>query len=303
MTGSTPVIACTGIAVLDHVFQSAVFPDSPGKHFASGYLEVGGGPAATAAVTVARLGAKALFWGRVGDDTTGARILDELDDWGVDIAQARRCPDGRSAVSAVIVDDAGERMIVAYADPDLDPAPEWLPLDDLARVQAVLADARWPQGAETVLAAAKARGVPGILDADATPDDAARPLLPLASHIAFSTAGLAQITGTGDPAEGLSRAATMTEGWVAVTAGDRGCYWINDGQLTHVPAFDVAVLDTLGAGDVFHGAFALAIAEGRPVGAAIRFASAAAALKCTRLGGRAGIPVRTEVEALLQEAA
>ncbi len=303
MTKTAPVIACTGIAVLDHVFTTTSFPKGGGKHFASGYLEVGGGPAATAAVAIARLGGTAHFWGRVGDDATGGRILAELGEWGVDVWHAKLCPDARSPVSAVVVDDTGERMIIAFADAELDPSPDWLPLDAVAGLDAVMVDARWPQGSQSVLSAAKAHGIPSVLDADATPDDAARALMPLASHIAFSTAGLAQITGTEDPSEGLARAADLTDGWVAVTAGDKGCYWRDGGRLVHIPVFPVTVRDTLGAGDVFHGALALAIAEGRPAEAAIRFASAAAALKCTRLGGRAGIPARAEVEALLQEAA
>jgi len=303
MTRPPPVIACTGIAVLDHVFTTAAFPKGAGKHFASGYLEVGGGPAATAAVAVARLGGTALFWGRVGDDATGARILAELGEWGVDVWNARLCPDGRSPISAVIVDDTGERMIVAFADAGLDPSPDWLPLDTVGHMDAVMVDSRWPQGAETVLSAAKTHGVPGILDADATPDNAAKALLSMASHVAFSTAGLAQTTGTDNLADGLARAAEMTDAWLAVTAGEKGCYWRNDGKLAHIPAIPVTVRDTLGAGDVFHGALALALAEGQPAEAALRFASATAALKCTRLGGRAGIPVRSEVDALLQEAA
>ena len=303
MSQEPPVIACTGIAVLDHVFTTGAFPKGAGKHFASGYLEVGGGPAATAAVAVARLGGTALFWGRVGDDATGARILAELGEWGVDVGAARLCPGGRSSISTVIVDDAGERMIMAFADAELDPSANWLPLDTFGRLDAAMVDSRWPQGAEAVLSAAKAHKIPGILDADATPDNAAKGLLPMASHVAFSSAGLAQATGTEDPSEGLARAADMTDAWLAVTAGEQGCYWRDGGKLAPIPAFPVAVRDTLGAGDVFHGALALALAEGQGEEAALRFASATAALKCTRLGGRAGIPVRAEVEALLQEAA
>ncbi len=301
MKRPTPVIACTGIAVLDHVFTTAAFPKGAGKHFASGYFEVGGGPAATAAVAVTRLGGTALFWGRVGDDPAGARILAELGEWGVDLRTTRLCPDGRSPVSAVVVDDLGERMIVAFADAKLDPSPDWLPLDTVDTLDAVMVDCRWPQGARAVLSAAKAQGIPGILDADATPDDAAKSLLPAASHVAFSSAGLTQLTGTDDLAEGLARAAGLTDAWLAVTAGEHGCYWRDGAHLAHIPAFPVAVRDTLGAGDVFHGALALALAEGQAAEAALRFASAAAALKCTRLGGRAGIPARTEVEDLLQE--
>ncbi|NNG05243.1 MAG: hypothetical protein HKM95_14260 [Inquilinus sp.] len=303
MSATGPAVVCAGIAVLDQIFATAALPARAGKHFADGFTEVGGGPAATAAVAVARLGGRARFWGRVGGDATGCRILDELAELGVDIAAARRIPDGRSSVSAVMVDAKGERMIIAFADKTLDPDTGFLPLHDLDSAQAVLVDARWPNGARAVLQAARERGLPAILDADTTPDDAARALLPLASHTAFSSGGLEQVTGSADPAEGLARAARMTEGWVAVTAGGDGCYWRDGERLAHLPAFPVAIRDTLGAGDVFHGALALALAEGQPIEAAVRFASAAAALKCTRPGGRAGIPSRAEVDTLLREAA
>ncbi len=303
MMAEVPTVVCAGVAVFDHIFTADRLPCGGGKHFASGFSEIGGGPAATAAVAVARLGGRARYWGRVGDDATGSRILDELQCWGVDVAAARRVPGGRSSISAVILDDAGERMIIAFADPTLDADPSWLPLDALDSAQAVVVDLRWPEGAASVLRAARQRGLPAVFDADVAPDGEGARLLPLASHVAFSTTGLSQMTGTTDPAEGLARAARMTEGWVGVTAGGDGCYWRDGDRLVHQPAFAVEARDTLGAGDVFHGALALALAERRPIAAAIRFASGAAALKCARPGGRAGIPTRAEVDALIREAA
>lgn len=86
--------------------------------------------------------------------------------------------------------------------------------------------------------------------------------------------------------------------WARV-AGRRGYLWIEDGALRHIPAPQVDVVDTLAAGDVFHGALALALAEGKPGTAAIAFAIAAASLKCTRFGGRLGCPDRAEVTAML----
>jgi sulfofructose kinase len=91
----------------------------------------------------------------------------------------------------------------------------------------------------------------------------------------------------------------------AVTRGAAGVDWIEaaaPGKEMHCPAFPVATVDTLGAGDVFHGAYTLALAEGRLIGEAIRFAAAAAAIKCSRPGGRSGAPNRQEVETLLKSA-
>ena len=91
------------------------------------------------------------------------------------------------------------------------------------------------------------------------------------------------------------------ENWLAVTAGEKGVYFLENGEVVHEPAFPLRAVDTLGAGDVWHGAFALALAEGMRERAAVRFASAVAAIKCTRFGGRSGIPSRAEVEAFLKE--
>ena len=87
----------------------------------------------------------------------------------------------------------------------------------------------------------------------------------------------------------------LQQGTVYVTLGSDGCLWLEMMQIRHSPAFKINVVDTTGAGDVFHGAFALAIAEGQQADEAIRFSSAVAGLKCTRLGGRDGIPDRQQV--------
>lgn len=121
-----------------------------------------------------------------------------------------------------------------------------------------------------------------------------------ASHVAFSQAALAATAETNDPVAGLLRMRAETSAWLAVTAGEEGAWWLDGDSVQHVPAFAVEVVDTVGAGDVFHGALALGLGEGQDEASAIRFAAAAAAVKCTKPGGRAGVPTRPEVEALLE---
>src|SRR5690606_8979108 len=93
--------------------------------------------------------------------------------------------------------------------------------------------------------------------------------------------------------------AARFDGFVAVTAGAQGCFWHEDGKVLHRPAPKVEAVDTLAAGDVFHGAFTLALAEGQPIAEAVAFANAAAAISCTVFGGRLGAPNRAAVEALM----
>ncbi len=294
-------VICLGIAVLDQIFTLAELPRIGGKHFAENYLEVGGGPAATAAVTIARLGGDVEFWGRVGDDAVGDRILGELEAYGVDISQVRRIENADSSVSAVLVDQTGERLIVNRANSGLDPDPSWLPMERLSDCCAVLVDSRWIEGAQTLLKQAKLKGIPSILDADCTPGDDISELVGLASHIAFSEKGLIEVSGERDYKKALNKIDRKVNGWVYVTRGDKGTFWMENGSLKQEPAYEVDVVDTLGAGDVFHGAFAFGLAEGLKLEEIMRFSNAAAALKCRKLGGRAGIPVRTEVDELINK--
>jgi sulfofructose kinase len=163
----------------------------------------------------------------------------------------------------------------------------------------VLCDVRWPKASQVVLQTARDQGVTTVLDADLTSDDAVERLIGFADYSIFSAPALERLSGTPDFTAGLRIAQERTSGIVGVTLGEDGFAWLDEGDLHACPAFRVATVDTLAAGDVFHGAFALAIGEGLATADAGRLASAAAALKCTRWGGRAGIPNRTEVEQFL----
>lgn len=175
---------------------------------------------------------------------------------------------------------------------------EWLEAIDFSRYDLILADVRWHSGTEKAFSLARLAGVTTLLDADMTPQDIS-PLVALADHAVFSTPGLKRMTGLQSPEEGLFQATTQTAGKVYVTLGSEGSLWIEDGHLCQQEAFSVNVVDTTGAGDVFHGALAVALAEKMPTKEAIRFASAVAAMKCTQPGGRAGIPNREQTESFL----
>jgi len=292
------IVLCVGHAVQDFVFTVAELPQRGEKYRASGFASVGGGPAATAAVAIARLGGRAVLAARVGDDAAADMIVEELGGYGVDCSYVRRCPGRASSVSAVFVDASGERMIVNHLDPALPADPAWLPAPRAVDARAVLADTRWPEGALAALEAGRAAGIAAVLDADLpVPPDGA--LLRAATHVAFSADALADYAGIADPARALAAVAPQLPGWCCVTAGRDGVYWFERGEPRHLPAFEVPVVDTLGAGDVWHGAFALALAEGSDEPEAVRVATAAAALKVQRCGGREGAPSRVELEAFL----
>jgi sulfofructose kinase len=294
-------VVCVGIAVIDLIFEVDALPQGGGKHYASSFREVGGGVAANAAVAVARLGGNARYIGRVGDDALGEQIIADLIASGVEVT-VDRVRGVTSPVSSVLVDAAGERTIVNHTPRELFDGGDVAAARDLVDVDAVLVDVRWPDGAAAALRTAAAAGVPSVFDFDRPMESGGDALLGLATHVVFSAAALAATAGTDDPVAGLAHMAQRTDAWLAVTVGPGGVHWRHAGESHHLPAFAVDVVDTLGAGDVFHGALALALGEGQVPADAVRFASAAAALKCTRPGGRSGTPDRADVHELLQEA-
>jgi len=294
-----PVVLCAGIAVEDFLFRLDHFPAPGAKVYAEALVATTGGCAANAAVAVARLGGTARFTGPLGTDAASRRLLEGLARTGVD-ASGALCIDGGSiSVSGIFIDRDGEKMVATLRGEKLAGA---LPPDPTALVtdiDVLLADNRFPDFVDPICRAARARSIPVVLDADRATrlDD---PLFGHASHVIFSSEALRATTGLSDLAEALRRAAASIDAFVAVTNGPDDALWLEAGAVRRLPVFAVTAIDTLGAGDAFHGGFALALAEGRDPIAAMRFGAAAAALKCTRFGGISGTPDRAEVEAFLE---
>lgn len=289
------VVLCVGALSLDTIFRLDALPAAPGKYLPTDAIEVAQGMATAQAATIVRLGGRARLWASCGDDANGDRIVEDLTAAGIDLGALRRVPGARSGFSSIFMDRHGERIIVPHYDPAIRSAPDALP--DMEDVSVVSVDPRWPDAAEMALRAAAERSIPGVLDADVAPTDILRRLAPLASHVIASERVCQALFGVDDPAAALE---TVGDDLVAITCGERGCYWSEDGVVRHMPAHRVEAVDTLAAGDVFHGAVAFGLAEGWSLERCLRFASAAAALKCTRFGGRLGAPTRAEVEAFLQ---
>ena len=293
-------VICCGLAVLDHVFYLPEIPKTPIKSFATNYHPVGGGNAATAAVALSRAGGQAVFWGRLGDDQNGDLILSELEAFGVDVGDVLRLPGVKSGVSSVLIDAAGERLITNYIDRQLINNADWLPLGKLVKSGAVLADLRWQEGALKTLSRARELGIPGVLDADLVPEGLNEDVISSATHVLFSQPALKKFAAGKSTEKALNYAMELNRGWVGVTEGSSGTRWLDKGSLRHFPAFEVKTVDTLGAGDVFHGIFALGLAEGNTEEKSIYLASAAAAIHCSRSGGRKSIPDREEINNFLR---
>lgn len=293
---SEPRLLMAGLSCLDHVWQVERFPPTGSRTHATGYRMQGGGPAATAAVAAARLGAQTALWALHGDDANGRHALAELEAHGVDTTQVRTLPGATTFVSAVLVDPGGERFIFPYRGEHLHDDGEGWPLQRLEATDVLLTDGRHPLMARVALEAARSRGVPTVGDWSNARHWA---LTPLVDHLIVSEECAAEVSGRDDPEAALPLLRSSDQQVVGITLGEQG-YLFDDGQgARHVPALPVEVVDTNGAGDAFHGAYAYALARGGSPARCGLFASVAAALSCTGVG-RSALPRAATVEHLLE---
>jgi sulfofructose kinase len=296
-----PRILCIGIPVRDLMFRVQGLPARGSKEHASHVQEISGGNALNAAIGIVRLGGRAALCGPIGDarETSSRIIFEQTADERIDTTHLLHMPGTVTPISSIMIDPSGERTIVTFRDPEL-----WkVQLPDagtlLADCSAILTESRCAAFCTDLCAEARRRGIPVIVDADRAMS-LQEGLLTASSHLVFSSDSLRETAGIADDGEALKAIARLTPSFLAGTRGSRGTIWLDEhGELQETPAFPVHTVDTLGAGDVFHGAFALAITENQELRQALRFASAAAALKCTRHGGALAAPQRAEVEELL----
>jgi len=300
-----PRILCIGIPVRDLTFRIQELPARGFKVNASHFDEISGGNALNAAIGIARLGGRASLCGPMGDarETSSRYIFDKLGHEGIETKHLIHMPGLVTPISNIMIDPSGERTIVTFRDPEL-----WrvrLPDADtlLADCSAILVENRCADFCTDLCAEARRRAIPVVVDVDRAMSQR-EGLLTASSHLVFSSEALQSTAGIADDAEALKRMSALTPSFLAGTQGAQGTLWLDDNRaLRRTPAFPVHTVDTLGAGDVFHGAFTVAITENQDIPTALRFASAAAALKCTRFGGAFAAPQRAEVEELLAQSA
>ena len=296
-----PRILCIGMPVRDLTFRVSGVPARGTKENATHFDEICGGNALNAAIGIVRLGGRASICGPMGDarETSSRFIFEKLAQEGIETKDIVHMPGLVTPISSVMVDPSGERTIVTFRDPAL-----WkvrLPSTDmlLEDCDAILTESRCAEFCTDLCAEARRRGIPVVVDVDRAMS-LREGLLNASSHLVFSSEPLQETADVTDDGQALKKIAKLTPSFLAGTRGPKGTIWLDEqGNLQETPAFPVHTVDTLGAGDVFHGAFALAITENQELREALRFASAAAALKCTRFGGAFAAPQRAEVTELL----
>ena len=295
-----PQLMALGAVCSTTIFKVDNIPAASAKVLANDMRRIVDGMAVSAACAFQKLGGQASVWARVGDDPEAHTVRESLREEGLDVSGLYTLHNTHSSHSTVIVDQHGQRLVVPFHDPNVSQDCSWLPIEQLKQVDLLHCDVRWFEGALYALRSARDMGTPTMVDGDVAPVHVLQQLMPLADYAVFSDAGLLAYTGLQDVKEALLQVAQQHSRHVGASCGAEGYLWVEDGQLQHVPAPQVQVVDTLAAGDVFHGAFALALLEGKPVRQAAQFACVAASLKCTQFGGRLGCPTRAEVEAYMQ---
>jgi len=277
------------------------YPEADGKEEVLALEEQGGGPVATALVALARLGVPCRFHGVVGDDAAGDDIRRSLVSEGVDVAGlVTRC-NASSQKAFIAVEERSGRRTIFWKRPTGAPLqPEDLGAEWLEGCRFLHLDGLMTEVSLYGARQARGCGIPVMLDAGRMRPgmrEAARKCDYLVAGEQFAR----DLGWDGTPAGFPGLAERLGPPVVTVTRGERGSItWSAEGVM-EVPAFEVAVVDTTGAGDVFHGGYIYGLMQGEGLRDAIRFASAVAALKCTRLGGRTGIPALPEVRRFLAE--
>jgi len=291
-----------GSVTVDFVGTLKTWPGRGAKEKLESFTVCDGGLVGTALVAAARLGGKVSFAGKLGRSEMARRALDALRRESVDTSFVVETEDAEPIVAFILINsNDGQRNIfwtrqnVVYPLPSEFPDRNWF-----RRTKVLLIDFEsGPAGIEAAKIA-KQHNIPVVIDVERDEPHVAE-AMSVSSHIIVSEEFASGYTSSDDIAEMLAALRSNPEQVVIVTKGENGCVGSSKEGEFELPAFAVDVVDTTGCGDTFHGAFALAIARGQPVISAARFASGAAALCATKLGGRDGIPTAQQLEQFLSK--
>lgn len=293
-----------GMACLDILVRTRQLPSWESGASLSAMAIEGGGPVATALVAAQRLGVQTGFIGTCGSDRMGRIKLQTLVEEGVDVSHTvvRDQPEDQ-CVLVLVNEDSGERVFSGYHGWDRQP----LGPEDLDRAYILAADALHLDGMHAAAARQaagwmRAAGKPVMLDGSATAGPVSADMRALVKTVDILICGQGfgpALSGERDLWAAGEAILGMGPRVVVQTEGKDGCYTVTPGERFHTPAFEVSVIDTTGAGDVFHGAYLVGLLRGWEPRAIVQFSTAVAALKCTRLGGRSGIPTFDEALSFL----
>lgn len=302
MSERWPQVVGIGSTVYDTLMVTEGFPQEDTKMLGVETKIQGGGPCATALVAAAKLGVSSAYLGTVGDDPFGRYLMEDLEAWKVDVTHVRRVPEAVSFHAVVLLNrQKGTRTCVWSPGTVPPPTPGDIPEEALAHAKVLHLDGHMLQAAIHAARLCKGLGVKVSHDAGGA-YPGIETLLPYVDYLIPSEEFAMKITGAASPEDAARQ---LYDAYhpelVALTQGVRGGILLDAQGMRRYESYPVEVVDSNGCGDTFHGAFVAARVKGMGPDAACRFASAAAALKCTRLGARIGIPTEAECLAFIQE--
>lgn len=295
-----------GCTAVDDLLYVENYPAADSKMPIRRWERQGGGLTGTALVAAARMGARCQYAGGFGCDELSQFVERRFEEEGIGLDYVDRQEDHGPIHSVIIVDETRQTHTIFYdADGAARARMDW-PTDDVIRAARVLfVDHYGIAGMIRAARVARAEGIPVVADLESLPADRRfAELVDLADHPVTSLEFAQRWTGCEDPSDAARALWKSSRNAVVVTCGSDGCWYIGGPdapQPHHQPAMRVAVVDTTGCGDVFHGAYAVGLAQGLDLADRVRLASAAAALKATQRGGQTGIPTRAAVDRFLKE--
>ncbi len=291
-----------GNSAVDELIYLDQFPQPDAKMMVRDMQRQGGGLVATAMVAAARQGVKTAFCSLIGADELSTFTLSELQREGVDCSPCVYSPAGIPYHAWILVDTSQHTRTILYkkgvVDPPLDAITETL----ISRCKILFIDHHAPLAGLAAARLANRLGLPVVADLESDQVPQLEELLGLIDHLVLSVKFARKLTGQDDPVDIVRQLGSPQRACCAVTAGDQGCWYSeHGGPVKHFPAFMVKVVDTTGCGDVFHGVYAAALAQGQSIDQAIELASAAAAIKAGHPGGRVGIPNQLQTRQFINE--
>ncbi len=291
-----------GCVAVDDLLYVPAYPEPDSKVRVTRRERQGGGLTATALVAAARLGARCAYAGALGHNDESRFVRECFRREGIDTTYLLDRPEVRPIRALIIVDESEQSRTIFVDLEGAEGAQPDHPAAEVIQSSRVLFVDHF--GAEGMIRAARiAREVGTAVVADLERDEGPgfAELVGLVDHLIVAYDFAWKLTGHPGPVGAVNALWTDCRQAVVVTAGSEGCWYRGrrDERPRHLPAYPVEVVDTTGCGDVFHGAYAAALAQGLDLDTRIRFASAAAALKATRFGGQAGIPTRAAVAEFL----
>ena len=284
-------ILVVGLVTVDLIYYLNKLPSKGIKYFSKEQIKSTGGNASNASIAISRLGGSVTFVSTLGNDFFGNYILKELKSENINTNNIIVKNNINTSNSCVTVDSKGERQIVNYRSKNLDFEDNQFIKEN--NFNAYLTDGRLEKASIFILNEARRNNKPGILDAENPVSEKA---VEIASHVAFSLQGLESFTNTSSVEKSLKIVKKLYKNFCCVTDGKNGVFFLEKNELVQIKPPKIKAIDTLAAGDVWHGAFTLAISLGTSLLSACKFANLAASKKCENLGGIKGSPYKFKNE-------